>query len=171
MLFKELIVDRDRRYFFGFSTSFICLSMQLFLTKISQFYFSETPLGLLFSFMILGFSIGAALNFIKHRCIFFVSTISLPLSLLLFLVIQCLGPTPFLFYLSILPIFISSGAILNVGLANTTTHLFYFFDLLGGGLGIIYAMFSTPFISIETSISFLALISSLFTVSYALKKN
>lgn len=155
-------------YLQGFICSFICLALQIFYPKMAQFIYSGISLPFVFSAMILGFATGCAV-YSKKREFNYLNLV--PIILISSIALSKYFYIPSIFYVCAVLSFIPMGAIVMKGLINKSTHKFYFFELLGGALGVIYGMFSLPYIKIETSISLFAMFSAALLFIFELKSN
>lgn len=121
------------------------------------------PLIFIFSMTAMGFSLGALISsLINSRNVtsfhFFCVT------LFLFLLLLHFRSERNFFYFYVAALFIPIGFGTLNGLRNSKEQKFYFFDLLGGALGLCYGQFSPNSISIECSLALFMFVGSGFTL-------
>lgn len=144
-------------YLVGFVVSFISFSMQIFIPKIGHFFFSEITLSFVFTAIVTGFSVGCFSGFIRRK---FPYIYLVPITILTFIGATKFFAIPEVFYLSIVLFFIPLGAVIMQGLLQNSTRKFYFFELFGGGCGLVYGTLILPYFPIESSLALYLLATS-----------
>ena len=164
---KNLLSDpssQKKYYWIGFWTSFLTFSLQIFLPQIYSFYHFGAAVIEIFPYFLLGFGTGVAISLSKRKGLFKLFFSLIPF----FLLVTCVLFTQFtdslIHKIVFTGIFIPLGCVLSIGFRKFHCHTFYSIDLLGGLFGVTLSLLSILFISIESSLLLLIMMTALISI-------